>query len=126
MFIERSAALSGVASPVRTVPQVMRMVADLLEALPGLPELTVSVHESHRLHTSVQIQFGHRLAPQDKFPAVAQLLQHLGGATPLAKQISADGSWHLSGYAEWRGLSFSVFAATHETDLVRDDDKLVA
>lgn len=121
MLIERSAALSGAASPVRTVPQAMRMVADLLERLPGLPDLSVSVRGNSRYGTSVQIQVGHWIAPQDKFPAVARLLQHLRGARPVAKQMT-DESWHLHGEAQWRGLSVSVFAATYDTDPDRADD----
>ena len=125
MLYERTAGPVGSAPRNRTVPQVMRLVADLLEAVPGLPGLSVDVIDAWHGDPSVALQMGHWNAPQDKFPAVARLLQHLGGRPPVAQRMPS-GNWHFRGTTTWRGIDVTVFAVTNADDAGRGAEQAVA
>jgi len=122
MLDERIAVVTGQAPSRRTVPETMLLVAERLSAMADLPPVTVDVH-AYRPHLGspgVTLQIASWAAPEDKFPAVAQILTAFDGGEPVAHQYDDNElGCHFSGDANWKGVEISVFACTSPTDACR-------
>ncbi|MET8808149.1 hypothetical protein [Streptomyces sp. NPDC004546] len=80
MLDERTAASAVVSQPeepASTTPsQALRRLADLLDGVPGLPEMYITMSDNERV--GLQLPLYEAAAPQDRFPAVSRLAQAMG------------------------------------------------
>ncbi|MFJ7209289.1 hypothetical protein ACIQWR_37865 [Streptomyces sp. NPDC098789] len=114
-----------------SVTGAMRMVADLLDEVAGLPGYDVEVEgqrssswSDHRPRVSVWM--GTETDPRERFPAVARLALHMGLDAPTFRPGSdrqaPDGIYAAHG--DWRGTHTSVFTACTDSDPNRFEDAI--
>jgi hypothetical protein len=103
----------------------MRLVADALDGLPGLPPIEVRVASGrpgdvHGGRHEVNIHFGCDQLPADRFPAVARTLAHLGLRGAAFETYDSFGAY--GAYGLWQGLYVHVGTLTSDDDPERHEE----